>query len=80
MLESIKEQVKSKKQALDLEKPIDALLFIPLSKRKKGKEKAAYEPVKILRVNLSNAEEILYLIEDQYKTRKYVNESEIKKI
>jgi hypothetical protein len=80
MLEKVKELVLKKKLGIDLETPVNALLFIPLSKRKKGKEKVNYEPVKILRVNLSNAEEILYLIEDQYKTRKYVNESEIKTI
>ncbi len=78
MLESIKELVKSKKKALDLETPVDALLFIPLSKRKKGKEKINYEPVKILRVNLSNAEEILYLIETENGTRKYVESQMIK--
>jgi hypothetical protein len=78
MLEEIKKLVLKRKLGVDCETPIDALLFIPLNKRKKGREKVNYEPVKILRVNLSNAEEILYLIEDQYKTRKYVNENEIK--
>jgi hypothetical protein len=80
MMESIKELVKSKKQAIDLETPVDALLFIPLNKRKKGKEKINYEPVKILRVNLSNSEEILYLIETENGTRKYVESQMVKTI
>ncbi len=80
MLESIKELVKSKKKAIDLEAPIDALLYIPISKRKKGKNNVAYEPVKILRVNLSNAEEILYMIETENGTRKYVESQMIKTI
>ncbi len=79
-MESIKELVKSKKQAIDLETPVDALLFIPLNKRKKGKEKINYEPVKILRVNLSNSEEILYLIETENGTRKYVESQMVKTI
>jgi hypothetical protein len=80
MLESIKELVKSKKKAIDVEPSVNALLFIPLNKRKKGKEKINYEPVKILRVNLSNAEEILYLIETENGTRKYVESQMIKTI
>jgi hypothetical protein len=80
MLESIKELVKSKKKAIDVEPPVDALLFIPLSKRKKGKEKVNYEPVKILRVNLSNAEEILFMIENGNGTRMYVESQMIKTI
>jgi hypothetical protein len=78
MLEKVKELVKLKKQAIDLESTIDALLFIPISKRKKGKNNVSYEPVKILRVNLSNAEEILYLIETENGTRKYVESQMVK--
>ena len=77
MLESIKEKVKSTNSAIDVD-PIDALLFIPPKTRKKGFEKVAYEKVKILRVNISNECQILYMIENQNGTRKYVYESEIK--
>jgi hypothetical protein len=79
MLEEIKQKVKSTNSAMDIE-PIDALLFIPSKKRKKGFEKVAYEKVKILRVNISNEGQILYMIENQNGTRKYVYESEIKVI
>jgi hypothetical protein len=78
MLEKVKELVKLKKQAIDLESTIDALLFIPISKRKKGKNNVSYEPVKILRVNLSNSEEILYMIETENGTRKYVESQMVK--
>ncbi len=78
MLENIKQLVLKKKLGIDLETPVDALLFIPISKRKKGKEKINYEPVKILRVNLSNSEEILYLIETENGTRKYVESQMVK--
>jgi hypothetical protein len=77
MLESIKQRVKSTNSAMDIE-PIDALLFIPPKTRKKGFEKVNYEKVKIHRVNISNFGDILFLIENENKTRKYVNESEIK--
>jgi hypothetical protein len=77
MLEEIKNLVKSTNLAMDVQ-PIDVLLFIPPKSRKKGFEKVAYEKVKIHRVNISNAGEILYLIENSNGTRKYVNESEIK--
>jgi hypothetical protein len=80
MLENIKQLVLKKKLGIDLEAPVDALLFIPLNKRKKGREKVNYEPVKILRVNLSNAEEILYLIETENGTRKYVESQMVKTI
>jgi hypothetical protein len=63
---------------MDLDAPIDALLYIPISKRKKGKEKINYEPIKILRVNLSNSEEILYMIETENGTRKYVESQMVK--
>ncbi len=78
MLEEVKQLVLKKKLGIDLEIPANALLFIPLNKRKKGKEKVAYEPVKILRVNLSNEEEILYMIETENGTRKYVESQMIK--
>ena len=77
MLESIKQKVKCTNSAIDIE-PIDALLFIPPKKRKKGFEKIAYEKVKILRINISNFGEFLYLIENGNGTRMYKNESEIK--
>ena len=80
MLEEIKQLVLKRKLGVDCEKPIDALLFIPPKTRKKGFEKVAYEKVKILRVNISNFGEILYLIENSNGTRMYKNESEIKTI
>jgi hypothetical protein len=78
MIEEVKNTVIKEKRAIDLQNPVSGLLSIVVFDKKKLKSKEIYHKIKILRVNLSNNNEILYMIEMEDGKRKYVFEKEIK--
>jgi hypothetical protein len=78
MIEEVKNIVIKEKRAIDLQNPVSGLLSTLVFDKKKSKSKETYHKIKILRVNLSNNNEILYMIEMENGKRKYVFEEQIK--
>jgi hypothetical protein len=77
-IEEIKNTVIKERRSIDLQNPVNGLLSTVVFDKKKSKSKEIYHRIKILRVNLSNNNEILYMIESEDGKRKYVFEKEIK--
>jgi hypothetical protein len=77
-IEEVKNTVIKERIAIDLQNPVSGLLSTVVFDKKKSKSKEIYHKIKILRVNLSNNNDILYMIESEDGKRKYVFEKEIK--